>query len=116
MWDALLDTGLILPVAPLWSVAQQGRIPRQYREWIEYDLALIERVADAVLALDAHHTWRDGSRYRETVSSGRDREINHATALGLPVFFQFAPLCDWAAERCGRTGKNTIHRLPELYR
>jgi len=75
--DKLLAAGFV-PYLPhlthLWDTVS----PHDYEEWLALDLAWIER-CDALLRLPGE-------------SSGADREVGHAKALGLPVFGQLEGL------------------------
>lgn len=84
MFDILLSSGLLNPIAPLWSHFQQIFYPRQYEEWMAYDFAIIER-CDAVLRLPGE-------------SSGADREVAVCVGLGKPVFYTLRDLLKWAKD------------------
>lgn len=102
VWDGLLASGVVWPIAPLWSQTQHLVAPRPWAEWIEYDLALIERAADAVLALTA---VCERMGYSESRSKGRDAEVAAAKRFGKPVFFQVGALLDWAEQQVGRPSR-----------
>lgn len=99
-WDALMQAGLVWPVAPLWSHLQHLVLPRtRYDDWVAYDLALLERY-DAVLRLAAV----DGlGAYHVHESPGADGEVEFARGRGMPVFFSIDALHDWARAEGGAT-------------
>jgi hypothetical protein len=68
----LQDTGLLLPIVPHLTVLADMIEPRPYETYMAYDMALIRRV-------DALYRLRGDS-------SGADREVAHAEAIGVPVF------------------------------
>jgi hypothetical protein len=88
----LMDRGLVIPVAPLLSHFLHIHSPRPYRDWIEYDLELLN-VMDALLRLPAEHTPTD---YLMRESSGADGEERRFVELGKPVFYCIADMNSWA--------------------
>lgn len=68
----LLRAGFVVICPALWPLALPHDDVLGYEEWMAFGLALVER-ADAVVRLPGE-------------SPGADREVAHATALGLPVF------------------------------
>lgn len=91
VFDELLDGGLVVPIAPLWSHFQHVLQPRPYHDWILYDAEIITRV-DALLRLNAVCT-RTG--YFQSKSEGADREVAQARNLGIPVFFSIRDMHNW---------------------
>lgn len=94
VFDRLLSSGLVIPYAPLWSHFQHVLFPRGYRDWIELDLAVIERM-DACLRLGAAH---EPLNYWQWESSGADGEVKRFEALGRPVFSSVQDVLAWAAK------------------
>lgn len=99
--NRLQATGLLLPIVPHLSVLGDMIDPKPYEWYLEHDLALIRRV-DALYRLKGE-------------SSGADREVAHAEAIGVPVFIEaderLAPMgwhdlldfcTEWAADRAAR--------------
>lgn len=93
IFDLLMDDGKVWPVAPLWSHFQHTIFPRRYQDWIEYDLALIDKY-DACLRLDS---ICDKIDYKEIKSSGADGEVKRFQELGKPVFYTLDDLYDWVS-------------------
>ena len=93
VFDELMNAGKVWPVVPLWSHFQHIIFPRHYQDWIDYDLALIERY-DACLRMNAIHLPLG---YEQKESSGADGEVAKFTELGKPVFYSINELYDWAA-------------------
>ena len=83
--DAMIDDGIVTPIAPhltlLWHLVR----PRPLDFWHAYDLAALAR-CDAVLRLPGE-------------SFGADREVAFAADRGIPVFDERAVLYDWAKDR-----------------
>ena len=52
VFDQLLSSGKVLPVAPLWSHFQHLLFPRPYKDWINYDQEML-RLYDCCLRLTA---------------------------------------------------------------
>lgn len=92
----LMDDGLVWPVAPLLSHFLHIFRPRNYRDWIDYDLAIIS-TCDACLRIDAEH-----GDYLVTESSGADGEVAEFQRQGKPVFYDKELLYAWAES--GRRG------------
>ena len=92
MFDKMMNDGVVWPVAPLWSHFQHTVFPRDYDDWLEYDLAMLPRY-DACLRLSAScpHTG-----YLVSESSGADREVEHFRDAGKPVFFSIHACYEWA--------------------
>ncbi len=90
-FDRLLSSGLVIPVAPLWSHAQHMMFPRPYEDWIKYDNALIP-LYDACVRLTSEYT---PVGYRQGESSGADNEASLFRSLGKPVFLSIDSVYDW---------------------
>ena len=83
-FDRLLDDGIVTPYAPLWSHFQHGVKPRSYRDWIQYDIDLLESgLFDACLRLDADLPTLG---YHVSESTGADGEEQWFRDHGLPCF------------------------------
>ncbi len=91
-FDRLMGDGIVWPVAPLLSHLQHLLFPRPYQDWIEYDLALLER-CDALLRLDA---VMPEVGYSQSESSGADGEVAAMLRLGRPVFYGVTEVYTWA--------------------
>lgn len=91
-FDIMMNDGIVWPVAPLWTHFQHNLFPRSYKDWIEYDLAMLTRY-DACIRLAA---TEPALNYRITESSGADGEEAAFRAQNKPVFYDFASLYDWA--------------------
>ena len=91
VFDRLMNDGRVLPIAPLWSHFQHTLFPRPYKDWVSYDLALLERY-DACLRLAAEIP---GLGYAESESSGADGEVRTFQELGKPVFRSIEDLYKW---------------------
>ena len=101
-WDELFRSGLVIPVAPLWSHFQHVAFPRPYDDWMAYDQAIIERCCDACLR---QYAWCAYTRnygdlpiepYTQEESAGADREVALFKKLGRPVFTSVLDLYSWA--------------------
>jgi len=92
VFDQLLKSGKVWPVAPLWSHFQHTLFPRPYHDWIEYDQALLP-LYDACLRLVVTHPELS---YVQAVSKGADSEVETFRRLGKPVFFDIESLYAWA--------------------
>ncbi len=92
MWNDMMNDGVVLPYAPLWSHFQHTLFPRPYEDWIGYDNEIMSRM-DALVRLNAKYGPTD---YYEDESSGADNEVELARSLGLPVFFDLESLYIWA--------------------
>lgn len=97
IWDLLARSGLVVPIAPLWSHFQHTVFPRPYEFWLEYDLDLI-RSADfaACLRLDAECP---GLGYVQRESSGADKEVALFKELDIPVFYSVPDLLAYVINR-----------------
>lgn len=87
-WSNLFTENKVVPFNPLWSHLQDLVRPMPYRQWLDYDLALIESgMFDAVLRC-----------LPDSESAGSDEEIELAHRLEIPVFFNTRDLYEWAEE------------------
>ena len=88
---ALLNTGDIVPISPISMTHTIDIVhPHSWLRWMEYDMDLIAR-CDAV--------WRINSVWGEYVqeeSRGADMEVTEAERLGIPVFYEFSEIEEWA--------------------
>jgi len=75
--DELMNLGFV-PFAPLYSHFQHMVHPRPYQDWIKIDLEWV-KVVDCVLRLDGESTGADG-------------EVDFATELGKPTFYNYKDL------------------------
>lgn len=91
IWHNLWTDGLVVPLAPLWSHFQHILYPIPYDEWVSYDSEIIPR-CDALLRLDSAY---GAIGYFQHESSGADGEVQLATALGIPVFYDVPALYEW---------------------
>jgi hypothetical protein len=91
IFDQLMNDGKVVPVAPLWTHFQNTLFPRPYKDWIEYDKALLH-LYDACLRLNAEIP---NLNYREGTSSGADGEVEFFKSKGKPVFYSLADLYEW---------------------
>lgn len=89
----LLEDGIVNPIAPLLNSLLPGADDIPYARWLDLDEGIIER-CDAVFAFDAHLL-----EYDCTESNGRDREVEFAEQLGIPVFRDRAKLYEWQRQR-----------------
>jgi hypothetical protein len=92
VFDELMDEKIVIPVVPLWSHFQHTIFPRPYKDWIEYDLALLNRY-DACWRLGVVNEKLNYSQYD---SSGADGEVEEFKKLNKPVFFNKKDLYQWA--------------------
>lgn len=103
VFDRLLSSGLCWPVAPLWSHFQHTVSPRNYKDWIEYDLAMIAKY-DACVRLTSEF---GPMNYFVHDSSGADGEVKEFLLQGKPVFYTIKDLLDWARRQvdlCNKLG------------
>ena len=91
VFDDLMNDGKVWPYIPLTSHFLHCMFPRDYKDWIAYDLALIDRF-DACLRLNAEHPQLD---YCVKESSGADGEVARFKELGRPVFYSKDELYAW---------------------
>jgi hypothetical protein len=94
----MLDDGKAWPVAPLWSHFQHTVFPRPYKDWVEYDQALLH-LYDACLRLTAK---LESTQYEQHASSGADGEVATFQKLGKPVFYSLEELYKWIDESWGK--------------
>jgi hypothetical protein len=90
-FDELMNDGIVWPFIPLTSHFIHLCFPRPYQDWIDYDLALIDRF-DACLRLNAEMPELD---YSVSHSSGADGEVARFKELGRPVFYDKQSLYEW---------------------
>jgi hypothetical protein len=96
LFDDLMTEGIVLPFTPLLSHFQHTLFPRPYKDWIEYDLAILGKF-DAVLRVNVSVERADiDFRYMAASSSGADGEVKRAEELGIPVFCNIDDLHEWA--------------------
>jgi hypothetical protein len=93
-FDELMSGGIVMPYVPLVSHFQHTLFPRHYKDWIEYDLAILHKM-DACLRLNAVH---EPLGYEVSESSGADGEVDYCRKIGVPVFFDTPSLYEWAAQ------------------
>jgi hypothetical protein len=106
VFDDLMDEGLCWPVAPLWSHFQHTLFPRNYTDWIKYDLAMIARY-DACIRLTARN---QDMNYFIYDSSGADGEVKEFLKQGKPVFYTMLDLNQWLLEQFRI---NSILKVPQ---
>jgi hypothetical protein len=92
-FNRLLTDGLVLPYAPLVSHFQHLIFPQPYEVWLNYDLSILP-LFDAALRLPAKYD-SEHMDYFQFESSGADKEVEHFSKLGIPVFPSIAKLYDW---------------------
>lgn len=91
IFDQLLTEGRVWPVAPLWTHFQHMLFPRPYKDWLEFDKALLH-LYDGCLRLNAEQPELD---YLEKESSGADGEVEAFKLMGKPVFYSIESLYKW---------------------
>ena len=93
-FNRLMNDGLVIPFAPLLSHFQHIAFPRPYKDWIEYDFAILKRM-DACLRLKIvpPHIKRIG--YKQPESSGADNEEAFCKENNIPVFYDRKSLYKW---------------------
>jgi hypothetical protein len=92
MFDMMMNEGIVIPVVPLWTHYQHAAFPRPYKDWIEYDLALLP-LYDACIRLPATF---EPLGYEIKESSGADGEVKKFVEMNKPVFYDFVSLYAWA--------------------
>ena len=94
-FDRMMTDGIVWPVAPLWSHFQHSIFPREYQEWIAYDLAMLERYDACIrLTVEVPELY-----YVMSESSGADGEVAAFEKMGKPVFYSVADCYEWAESR-----------------
>lgn len=91
IFNQMLNDARVWPVVPLWTHFQHTVFPRPYKDWIEYDKALLH-LYDACLRLKVDMPEID---YSECKSSGADAEVETFKTLGKPVFYSIGDLYKW---------------------
>jgi hypothetical protein len=91
LFNQLMDEGKVWPIAPLWSHFQHTVFPRPYKDWIDYDKALL-KLYDACLRVNPDFPKLN---YSETRSSGADGEVAYFTSIGKPTFYSIEDLYAW---------------------
>lgn len=97
VFDQMMNDGKVWPFIPLLSHFQHTVCPRPYQDWIDYDLALLDRF-DGCLRLNAEVKLPDGTTYTESESSGADGEVRKFLEMDKPVFYRIDKLYEWVAE------------------
>lgn len=91
VFDELLSDGIVTPIVPLWTHLQHLIFPREYRDWINYDLE-IASLCDCCLRLNAEYR---PIGYVERESSGADNEVREFKRWNKPVFTTIQELYTW---------------------
>ena len=94
IWNELMDDGIVLPIAPLWSHFQHSIFPRSYKDWMDYDLELI-KICDVCLRVDVAIPKMD---YYITESLGADKEVIAFIDAGKRVFYDKNEMYNWLVE------------------
>lgn len=92
VFDQMMTDGIVWPVVPLWTHFQHLLFPRNYQDWIAYDLAMLERY-DACVRLAAEVP---ALGYKVVESSGADGEVAAFLQMGKPVFYSLEGCYAWA--------------------
>jgi hypothetical protein len=95
IFNELLDSNKVLPVAPLWSHFQHVLFPRKYEDWIKYDQEML-RLYDCCLRLSSSYPPLN---YSENESTGADAEVQSFIDMGKPVFFCVQDLFTWVDDQ-----------------
>jgi hypothetical protein len=91
VFDKLLSSGKVLPIAPLWSHFQHTVLPRRYDDWVRYNQELLP-LYDCCLRLGAECSEIGYSQYE---SKGADAEVAAFKRMGKPVFASIEELYAW---------------------
>ena len=91
VFERMMNDGFVWPYAPLVSHFQHLVFPRPYKDWVNYDLAMLP-LMDGCLRLTAKYK---PLHYTQQESSGADGEVARMIELGKPVFYSFQDLYDW---------------------
>lgn len=84
-WSCFSGGALVAPTSgQVYALASGTGNGMSHAEWLAVDLTFVER-SDAVLRLPGE-------------STGADLEVQHALALGIPVFTEVRDLIAWARE------------------
>lgn len=88
LWDQLFQDGAA-PYCPHWSIFQDMLFHREYEDWMTLDFEIIKR-CDALIRMNGK-------------SDGADREVDLATELGIPVFYNYPDVVvfikEWAQDQ-----------------
>lgn len=103
-FNLMLNDGIVIPYIPLTSHFLHVMCPRPYKDWIDYDLSVIRTMCfDACLRLNVKHVFAhqvsSTEVYVQKESSGADGEEKLFRELGLPVFYNYTELYDWARKQ-----------------
>lgn len=85
LWDRMQNTGLVVPIAPHWTMFQDLVFPKPYAVWRAYDAAILTR-CDALFRLNG-------------ASTGADDELAQMLRQKRPVFQEqeYDSLIAWAS-------------------
>lgn len=92
VFDQMMTDGVVWPVVPLWTHFQHLVFPRKYQDWIDYDLAMLERY-DACVRLTAELS---DLGYSVVESSGADGEVAAFLQMSKPIFYSLEDCYAWA--------------------
>ena len=92
LWTQLMIENVVTPYAPLLSHFVHLIDPQEYEIWMLHSFEMLEH-CDAMLSRDA---VEQSVNYRQSESSGRDREIRFCKERGLPIFQDIQSLYSWA--------------------
>ena len=91
VFNQMMDDGLVWPFIPLLTHFQHTVFPRHHQDWIDYDLALLDRF-DACVRLSSSFPELD---YNVSESSGADGEVERFLELDKPVFYSIDDCYGW---------------------
>jgi hypothetical protein len=102
VFDELMTEGVVIPFAPLvGSHFQHLAFPRQYSDWVNYDLDLIRRgIFDACIRLNVTDERMPG--YSQEASNGADGEVSEFIRQRKIVFFDKVSMNAWATNEWGK--------------
>lgn len=78
----ILGEGVVTPFVPHLTVLWELVLPQDYETWLAYDFEIIAK-CNALLRIPGE-------------SAGADREVVHASELGIPIFHTVEDLYAWA--------------------
>lgn len=78
----MVERGLVTPFIPHASLLWHMVTPKPYQFWLDYDIEVLAK-CDALLRLPG-------------VSAGADKEVAFALDNGIPVFYDWVSLHEWA--------------------